>query len=145
MRTAQSVPLPQTASELRSRPCVLLLEDDPEMRRLLVEVLSAEGCQVDAYPDGTSWLSDLGTEDCTERLKRWQAIISDVRMPGLNGLTALRIAKLRSRCFPAVIVITAFGDEETYADAERLGAAAVLDKPFDPADLIAKVREIAPP
>jgi DNA-binding response OmpR family regulator len=43
-----------------------------------------------------------------------------------------------------VILITAFGDEETYAEARRLGAAAVLDKPFDLDDLVAKVREVAP-
>ena len=65
-------------------------------------------------------------------------------MPGLCGLTALRVAKLGTKWFPAVIVITAFGSADTYTDAQSLGAAAVLDKPFDMDDLVAKVREVAP-
>ena len=44
-----------------------------------------------------------------------------------------------------MILITAFGDEETHAKAHRLEAAAIFDKPFDIEDLLAKVREILHP
>lgn len=122
-----------------------ILEDDGEMRRLLAEVLRAQGYLVDVFPDGASWLNaSIGNPDGSQTLRSWQVIISDIRMPGLSGLTVLRMAKVGSPSFPSVILITAFGDEETYAEARRLGAAAVLDKPFDLDDLVAKVREVAP-
>jgi len=101
----------------RRRPGVALLEDDGEMRRLLAEVLRAQGYLVDVFPDGASWLTaSFGSPDRSGALRCWQVIISDIRMPGLSGLTVLRIAKLGSPSFPSVILITAFGDEETYAE-----------------------------
>jgi DNA-binding NtrC family response regulator len=47
--------------------------------------------------------------------------------------------------FPPTILITAFGDDETHAEAERYRVAAFFDKPFDIEDLLVKVREIVPP
>ncbi len=115
------------------------------MRGLLSEVLLAEGYSVDAYADGLSWLNAChGVLDRVEGPRRWKAIVCDVRMPGLSGPTALRVARLNARWFPPVIVITAFGSADTYADARDLGALAVLDKPFDMDDLVARIREIAP-
>ncbi|MBW1788759.1 MAG: response regulator transcription factor [Deltaproteobacteria bacterium] len=47
--------------------------------------------------------------------------------------------------FPPMILITAFGDEETHVLAKEFGAAAMFDKPFDMDDLLAKVQELLPP
>jgi CheY-like chemotaxis protein len=111
------------------------------MRDLLAEVLRSEGYEVGAFADGVSWLEALaGRLDAAEACKRWHAIISDVRMPGLNGLAVLRVAKQQASRFPRVLIITAFGGDEVHAEAERLGAAAVLDKPFELDDFLAKVR-----
>jgi CheY-like chemotaxis protein len=62
------------------------------------------------------------------------AIVTDIMMPGLTGMEILAgLAEVRRR--PAVVVITAFGDERTHRRAKALGAICVLDKPFDVDDL----------
>jgi DNA-binding NtrC family response regulator len=76
--------------------------------------------------------------------ERFVAIVSDVRMPGATGLVVLEGVQLFDE-LPPMILITAFGDKETHAEAHRLGAAATLDKPFAASELLAKVREVAPP
>ena len=67
-------------------------------------------------------------------------IISDIRMPGITGIEVLEGLHAHENC-PPMILITAFGDKETHAQAHRLGAAAIFDKPFDIEDLLANVRE----
>jgi DNA-binding response OmpR family regulator len=64
-------------------------------------------------------------------------------MPGVTGLEVLEGTR-EYKEFPPMILITAFGDEETHDQARRLGAAAIFDKPFDIDELLAKVREILP-
>jgi len=65
-------------------------------------------------------------------------------MPGLTGLEILEDLH-ECNGFPPMISITAFGDKETHEKAEKFGAAAIFDKPFEIDDLLAKVREIVPP
>jgi CheY-like chemotaxis protein len=62
-------------------------------------------------------------------------------MPGVFGLTILEGTRQRDG-FPPIILITAFGDEETHAHAARLGAAAMFDKPFEIDDLLTKMRAV---
>jgi DNA-binding NtrC family response regulator len=57
-------------------------------------------------------------------------IVSDVRMPGWTGLDLLDVVR-RARMGTPVLLITAFGAPETHQEAARLGAGAVLNKPFD--------------
>ena len=68
-------------------------------------------------------------------------VISDIRMPWVTGMEVLRGMR---QClgYPPVILITAFGDDQTHAEARQLGAAAVFDKPFDIEELLEKVREL---
>jgi DNA-binding response OmpR family regulator len=114
---------------------VLLAEDDPEMRKLVAASLTREGYEVCAVSDGGRLLALIGSQ-ILDPVGHPPAdiVISDVRMPVRSGLEVL--AGLR-RCDWAVpfILITAFGDQETHAEAKRLGAAAVFDKPFELADL----------
>jgi CheY-like chemotaxis protein len=130
----------------RTRPTVLVAEDDPEMRRLLATVLPRWGFDVTLAHDGDE-LTDLvqrflhGTSD--ERARRPDLIISDVRMPGHSGLSVLEYLREQAGTTPFV-VITAFGDASTHAEARRLGAARVLDKPFDLNHLRATVLELVP-
>jgi CheY-like chemotaxis protein len=113
-----------------TRPQILLAEDDREMRRMLVRMLSRRGCDVHEVPNGKELLGTMtrglaGVEGAAP-----DVIISDVRMPGVTGLEAL--ARLRRVDWATpVILITAFGDAATHAEARRLGAACVFDKPFD--------------
>jgi DNA-binding response OmpR family regulator len=72
--------------------------------------------------------------------QRFDLIISDIRMPGIFGLSVVE-GGAEYRDFPPTILITAFGDEETHAKAQRFGVAAVIDKPFDMNVLLSKVRD----
>ncbi len=108
---------------------LLLAEDDLEMRRLLATRLRRLGFEVVEVADGWQLL-ELAMAGATDGSPSVGLVISDVRMPGLTGLEVL--ARLRRSAYPApVILVTAFGDRATHAEATRLGAAAVLDKPFE--------------
>lgn len=120
--------LPAIPPRVPMAPWVLLAEDDQAMQRVLAEQLERRGYDAMIAEDGlhlvTQIESHLGDADWTPPL----AIICDVRMPGIDGLRALRWLQQRSQI--PVVIITAFGTEELHAEASRLGAAAVLDKPF---------------
>jgi CheY-like chemotaxis protein len=110
---------------------VLLAEDDIEMRMLIQDVLSRDGWEVVEARNGTELLSLIAGQ-VYRTLRRAPAIdliISDVRMPGLSGLDVLAAIRRADWAVP-VILITAFGERIVHLEAKRLGAVAVLDKPF---------------
>lgn len=115
----------------KARGRVLLAEDDEELRWLIASALRKDGFDVIEVENGLALLDQVGFAllDSLE-LDSIDLIISDIRMPGWSGLEVL--AGLASAgCRTPVVLMTAFGDAETHAAAKRLGAAAVLDKPFD--------------
>lgn len=122
---------------------VLLAEDDDEMRKLLAETLSREGYEVTECHNGVEFLMELEPLIAKQGPVNFDIIISDIRMPGITGLEMLEELHERKE-LPPMILITAFGDSETHAQAKRFGAAAIFDKPFEIDDLLAKVREVAP-
>ena len=110
---------------------VLVAEDDPEMRRLLSTLLRMAGHKVIEAADGQQLLDQMELTAPGGRPQPIDVIVSDIDMPGLSGLdllAALRCAHSRT----PVVLITAFGDEETRVEARELGAAAFLSKPVDP-------------
>lgn len=112
-----------------ARPRVLLAEDDDEMRSLLATALRRDGYDVRTCTNGINLLERVAPSFPHGGIEDYALIISDIRMPGLSGLEVL--ADLQGHASaPPLILITAFGDDETHARAERLGALAVLDKPF---------------
>jgi len=115
---------------------VLLAEDDDEMRRLIAETLRKDGYQVMEAPNGKDLMSVVEELQNSEgRSTVADVIISDIRMPGMDGLEVLKEFRRRDLTMP-FILITAFGDEETHRRAEELGATAIFDKPFDLDDLM---------
>lgn len=108
---------------------VLVAEDDPEMRRLVVEALRKDGHQVTEATDGGRLLVHIAEAfDRDPSLSLVDVIVSDVRMPVCSGLELLeRLADARWRV--PVILMTAFGDEDTRKRAERIGAV-LFDKPL---------------
>jgi DNA-binding response OmpR family regulator len=127
---------------------VLLGEDDAEMRSVLAEALRDAGYTVVESADGMNLLTRLSSlllspEVASRDPEHFDLIISDIRMPGVTGLSILEGVQLFDG-FPPMILITAFGDEETHVEARRLGVAAFFDKPFDVDELLAKVKELAP-
>ena len=141
-----------TETSAKKRPFhVVLAEDDREMRIVLAQALHKSGYHVTECSDGLGLLDQLGSwlyaRDVGPEEAETQAIdvvISDVRMPGVNGLSILEGIQGQPG-IPAVILITAFGDKATHEQAHRWGAKAVFDKPFDVDDLLQSVHDIVSP
>lgn len=122
--------------------CVLLAEDDPALRVLLASVLRAAGHVVVEVADGDALLGHLQSVHLGAlTLPVPDVIVSDLRMPGTDGLQALVRLREEGWRMP-MILMTAFGDAGTHADARRLGAAMVLNKPFQLSVLRASVARL---
>ena len=123
---------------------ILLAEDDEEMRGLLALMLRKKGYRVFECNDGVSLLDMLSPYFLPdEEHENFDLIISDIRMPGVTGMEILTGANELDD-FPPIILITAFGDKEIHMQADRLGAVALFDKPFDIDEMMKKVAEILP-
>jgi two-component system response regulator (stage 0 sporulation protein F) len=128
-------------------PHILQAEDTEEMRSVIAMRLRQQGYSVTECADGAELLARLGvylhpeTVEQPPETRKYDLVISDVRMPGVFGTSIVEGA---SECpdFPPTILITAFGDDETHDKARRIGVAAVMDKPFDMGDLLEKVRTV---
>jgi DNA-binding response OmpR family regulator len=121
---------------------VLVAEDDPEMRRLVVEALRKDGHDVMEAADGGRMLVRLAEAfDGKPSVVSIDVIVSDMRMPLYNGLELLeRLAEARWRV--PCILMTAFGDEETRQRTDRIGAV-LFDKPLAMDALRAAVNRLA--
>ena len=113
-------------SALRSDARVLVVDDEPNLRKVLTALLRQEGFEVVSEPDGEAALARLraapsGTFD---------AVVTDLRMPGLDGMGLLRAATSDDPDLP-VIILTAHGTVDSAVEAVKLGAFDYLEKPFD--------------
>ena len=116
-----------TADAVHVRRTIVIAEDDLRMRSLLSALAERAGLLVLPFASGLAfmtWAQSVALHDDDVVL-----VITDVNMPGCNGLDVLGVLRARGSQVPA-IVITAFGDEETHARGKSVGAI-VLDKPFD--------------
>lgn len=121
-------------------PRVLLAEDDDDVRDAIATSLRQEGHEVVEVASGDSVKSYI--EQCVVSdavCPRVHVLVTDLRMPGMNGLSLLSYIQQLGWDLPT-IVITAFGDEETRELAQRFGAHAILDKPIEPDELGRAVR-----
>jgi DNA-binding NtrC family response regulator len=100
---------------------VLVIDDEPAVRFALVELLSDRGHEVIAAESGEAALAHLGDVD---------VVLTDLMMPGLDGLAVVRAAKQHAPGVP-VIMLTARGNEKTAVEAMKAGATEYLTKPFD--------------
>jgi len=110
---------------------VLVVDDDPEMCALLVDVLHNDGYDAVAVKDGTEAVLAL-------RARAFDLILMDKNMPGPSGLDLL--PGFRRVCPDSqVILMTAFGDVPSYMEAVEKGAAEYLFKPFRMEELRAAI------
>jgi len=127
---------------VRKRPRLLIAEDEWAFRIMLLLAFEDEGYEVVTVGNGPKLLEVLATSMLPNSgIEPFDLVVSDVRMPGWSGLLALEDL-CRSPLVPPVVVITAFGSDALHERAEQAGAAAVLDKPFDLADLTALGRRL---
>ena len=113
---------------------ILLAEDDEIMRITLKDRLAKHNWKVDAVSDGKDAVELLATG-------AYQLVISDIRMPKLDGWEVLKF--VRQSC-PAtsIVLMTSYNPEDDPLKAKREGAADFICKPFDIDDLIGRVRRI---
>jgi CheY-like chemotaxis protein len=131
----------RAARTYHTHPRILVAEDDPEMRRLVVDALKKDGYEVSEARDGGRLLVAI-TAHYNHPEAEVDLIISDVRMPVCNGLDILENLR-RTEWDVPMILMTAFGDDELRARAAAAGAL-LFDKPFALADLRAVVADVLP-
>src|SRR4051812_42364049 len=112
---------------------VLIVDDDARLFELLNSYLAQNGIATESARDGQAGLAllDAGGFD---------AVLLDIMMPGLDGLSVLR--KIRDRGDLPVIMLTAKGDETDRVVGLELGADDYLPKPFSPRELLARLRAV---
>ena len=112
---------------------VLLVDDDAELAELVGEYLAREGFSLDAEADGTRAVDRVMSGD-------HQLVVLDVMLPGVNGFDVLRSIRATSRV--PVLMLTARGDEVDRIVGLELGADDYLSKPFNPRELVARIRAV---
>ena len=104
------------------RPRVLVVDDEATIRDLLSKTLALAEYDVDLAPDGRGAIDRL-------RMIPYDLLITDLRMPGVDGLTVIREARRLKADLP-VIIITGFSNEASAIEAVNLGVSGYLTKPF---------------
>ena len=110
---------------------LLLVDDEPIKRVVMEDQLKEEGFTVDAYDN------PLAAGDALAK-NIYDVILTDIRMPGLDGISFLKEIKSKDPN-QAVIIMTAFGTVDTAIEAMKLGAFDYLQKPFSTEELILKL------
>ncbi len=111
---------------------ILLIDNEEGMCRMVEAIMADQGYVVTAYTRPQAAVSDF-VPGC------YDLVISDVKMPGMDGLEVLQRIKARDATIP-VIMITAYATVEMSIQALRKGAYDILTKPFEPEELLSRVR-----
>jgi DNA-binding response OmpR family regulator len=111
----------------------LLIEDDRKLAGLLTEFLGQHGVEAVVAPDGVQALQQIGQG-------RFDILLVDLMLPGMDGLTLTR--RIRERSNTPLIMVTARGDDADKIVGLELGADDYLAKPFNPRELLARIRAV---
>lgn len=112
---------------------ILIIDDDEELCELVSEYLTVEGFEVEAIHDGVNGLQEALKE-------RHDLVILDVMLPKKNGFDVLRGLRLESKI--PVLMLTARGEDMERIVGLEIGADDYLPKPFNPRELVARLRAI---
>ncbi|WP_437331600.1 response regulator transcription factor [Sorangium sp. So ce394] len=114
-------------------PQILVIDDDAELCELLAELLGQEGYAVESARDAISGLARA-------QEKPFTLVVLDVMLPGLNGFEVL--TRLRQSSRVPVLMLTARGEDVDRIVGLEMGADDYLPKPFNPRELVARVRAL---
>ena len=112
---------------------ILLIEDDSRLAGMVAEYLGGAGLHVEVAASGQAGLARLARE-------AWDAIVLDLMLPDMDGLEVCR--RLRATSDTPVLMLTARGDTLDRVVGLELGADDYLAKPFEPRELLARLRAI---
>ena len=110
---------------------VYVIDDDEAMRDSLMFLLDAAGFEVTLFEAAQQFLDAVSTLS-------FGCVVSDVRMPGIDGIELLKRLKVAHSTFP-IVVMTGHGDVPLAVEAMKLGAVDFLEKPFEDDRLIAMI------
>jgi two-component system response regulator FixJ len=116
---------------MTTEPCVFVIDDDPDMRDSLRTLLETSGYQVRVHESAVAFLAGEGPSGRG-------CVLSDVRMPDMDGLELQRQLKARGSNLP-VILMTGHADVPLAVSAMKAGAVDFLEKPFDDTALVNSV------
>src|SRR6187401_3464435 len=123
---------------MMDRPEILVIDDDAELCELLAELLGQEGYAVESLGDGRAGLARAQS-------KAFSVIVLDIMLPSASGfevLTRLRQGSADQHADVPVIMLTAKGEDVDRIVGLEMGADDYLPKPFNPRELVARVRAI---
>ena len=112
---------------------ILIVDDEPDMRLAVRNVLKLRGYEVSEAGDGPSALE-------MARAERPDLVLLDLRLPGMDGIEVLAGLKKIDETVP-VVMITGYGHIQSAVDVMKLGASEYLQKPFENAQLVATVKK----
>jgi DNA-binding response OmpR family regulator len=112
---------------------ILLVEDDSRLAEMLSEYLGQAGLRVSIAPSGTTALERLSSAD-------YDALVLDLMLPDMDGLEVCR--RVRTTSDTPVLMLTARGDAIDRIIGLELGADDYLPKPFEPRELLARLRAV---
>jgi DNA-binding NtrC family response regulator len=109
---------------MKTKPQVLVIDDDAVVGRSFDRVLSDKGYQVDTALSGEEGLKDIDTTN-------YDVVFTDIKMPGMDGIEVAE--RIRAKCpWTPVVVITGYGTTENEAKASVLGVRGFVRKPLTP-------------
>ena len=115
---------------------VLVVDDEPKLGKFVAQALALDGHDVVQATAGRDALARLAE-------RRFDVVVTDLRMPDVDGLAVLKSARAVREAPPEVIVMTAFGTTESAVEAMKAGAADYVTKPFAMDELRMRVRRLA--
>jgi two-component system, OmpR family, phosphate regulon response regulator OmpR len=119
-------------AELKTR--ILVVDDDLRLRDLLVRYLGGEGYEVKA-------VAEAGAMDKQLARERYDLVVLDLMLPGEDGLAICRRLRAQNGA-PAIIMLTAKGDDVDRIVGLEMGADDYLPKPFNPRELLARINAV---
>ncbi len=117
---------------MQAVPHILVIDDDAKLRTLIAEYLQQHGMQVTSAEHTKAAEAALATQ-------QFDALILDRMMPDEDGVSFL---KRKANALPPVLMLTALGDTEQRIEGLQEGAADYLPKPFDPMELLLRVKNL---
>ena len=111
---------------------IMLIDNEEGLCRMMEAVLRDNGYEVKAYTRSFEGVEDF-------EANQWDLVISDIKMPGMDGLEVLERIRAKDANVP-VIMITAYATVETSIQALRKGAYDMLTKPFEPEELLYRIK-----
>ena len=112
---------------------ILVVDDEPQIRRVMRTTLVAQGYEVSDARTGNDALDSIRSE-------KYDLLLLDVNMPGISGIQTCREIRLRSDL--PIIMVTVRGAERDKVQALDAGADGYLTKPFSVSELLARIRAV---